>query len=904
MSLDERWQRALAELARRELRKRATDERDLDEDDPDPAPRVFATYLQSSDWTIVDPAKADLVKIVDERDGRCWFGHIGNGDSDAAKSAAADFAKDYEEDEHPRDEHGRWAPAPGGKKTKPPKERSRGRISEEAPPEAPPEAPLSENERGLSYHARWHAKIARSFAQKLGFPLDKIETSEERLPFSVGTMEGHAAGVADLETGQVTIFANPNNRIGKTQIHGIVAHEVAHVRYESVLNALKKEKQMVRAARRAGLEVSDRANYHLGTNAHVIKDDFAKDFPLLSRFQKFDDEQLMRDDGVSEYSAEYWSVVSKVEDEDFTAGYFYEGAEMAKHETIAEMARLRDVGEDKQRGDRPPSKLWQDYYDEVDKSFAELNRHGDTLYHEKLAAAAAVALAKGDYEEDEHPRGPGGKWTESGNKKKPSKGHPWVRHLKSEPGDQDEFRRANSAFKQLTRLPDSEFRTILRNPEERSAVLQFTVDLWKEWGEQRTFVRPLMKRVLAECKPGSPLAELHPGNITVYRGYGEHSKGPGGISSFSTSRKLAADFSRGHTNDRGEPIKGNVRSVEITAKDAALSFDRLKRTKWIKTDRYFLTEKEVVTSKAALLALLAKRELTRRGRTDEKEDVGLKVVLTLALHELAKRKRAKLRIDTHDAALNAHHVEQFQNAVASFLHTEGNRAAARVARLLGLQKAKKPPESGPSAEDVIEVAANVEWHELVAPAESSLFGAAAHGGSIGIGQLEISDVGLISAASENARAYAHERAAELVGMQWRGGKLVPNPNAKWRIDETTRNELRVLVERAFEQETPLEKLVEQVREAGAFSEGRAKTIGRTEIARAQSYGTLHIWQTMGTVKTVRWDMSADHDNRDGCDENHAAGAIPTGQLFPTGVPCPPDHPNCRCALVPVELNEE
>lgn len=267
-------------------------------------------------------------------------------------------------------------------------------------------------------------------------------------------------------------------------------------------------------------------------------------------------------------------------------------------------------------------------------------------------------------------------------------------------------------------------------------------------------------------------------------------------------------------------------------------------------------------------------------------------------------KRLPLRIETGDSSISKTDIAQMESAVAGFLKTAGDRLADKVAALATqkARKAKDPRQQ--SFDDIMGAIEEIDWTELVAPVESSLFHAAATGATIGIGQVGISNVALISAASDTARDFAHQRAAELVGKRFTSkGKLVQNPSAKWRIDETTRKELRALVEKAFNEETPIAKLADQIRSAGSFSESRAKTVARTEIARAQSMGTLDVWKNMGFVKTVRWDLSADHEDQDLCDLNHDHGPVPLGQAFPSGDIAPPQHPNCRCSLVAAEISE-
>jgi portal protein/F like protein len=279
------------------------------------------------------------------------------------------------------------------------------------------------------------------------------------------------------------------------------------------------------------------------------------------------------------------------------------------------------------------------------------------------------------------------------------------------------------------------------------------------------------------------------------------------------------------------------------------------------------------------------------------------------------RKKKRLTIETHEEAIAQHNVDALHTAVRDFLHTAGTLSAERVTKLLAgrdivksgfvlelmsLNKADDETKKPPTAEEVIDVAADITWADLVAPAEAALFGAATTGADIAIGQLEITDGDLISSVSPLARDFAHARAAELVGMQYRGGKLVQNPNAAWRIDETTRNQIRTLVEKAFGEETKVEDLAEQIRTAGAFSASRAMSIARTEIARAQSLGTLDVWKKLGNVKTTEWTVSADGPC-DECRENSEADPVPLGEPYPSGDIAPPAHVNCRCSLTAVDI---
>jgi len=68
---------------------------------------------------------------------------------------------------------------------------------------------------------------------------------------------------------------------------------------------------------------------------------------------------------------------------------------------------------------------------------------------------------------------------------------------------------------------------------------------------------------------------------------------------------------------------------------------------------------------------------------------------------------------------------------------------------------------------------------------------------------------------------------------------------------------------------------------------------RHHAAAAFSRGAFDAF-AVGTL--VRWVVDDDGPCPD-CDDNALAGANTKGTPFPTGQPCPPAHPGCRCVLV-------
>ena len=85
--------------------------------------------------------------------------------------------------------------------------------------------------------------------------------------------------------------------------------------------------------------------------------------------------------------------------------------------------------------------------------------------------------------------------------------------------------------------------------------------------------------------------------------------------------------------------------------------------------------------------------------------------------------------------------------------------------------------------------------------------------------------------------------AEMVGKRWVDGELVDNPNAEWRIDEATRDEIRSVIEKGLNDNIGHDAIADAIREAGAFSEDRAEMIANTEertfaLRRAHHHGAL------------------------------------------------------------------
>lgn len=182
----------------------------------------------------------------------------------------------------------------------------------------------------------------------------------------------------------------------------------------------------------------------------------------------------------------------------------------------------------------------------------------------------------------------------------------------------------------------------------------------------------------------------------------------------------------------------------------------------------------------------------------------------------------------------------------------------------------------------------------------ALAAAAVLGGGEALAQLGLTDDLVTGLMRRRAEAWARERAAELVGMRvLADGRLVVNPVARWQITEGTREFLRSAVTQAIDEGWSAQTLRSAVLESVAFDGDRAMVIARTEIARADTAGSMEGYRASGLVVGKRWLTAQDEKVSDECRLCEDAGVIPLDAKFPTGEDAPPNHPNCRCAVLPV-----
>lgn len=243
--------------------------------------------------------------------------------------------------------------------------------------------------------------------------------------------------------------------------------------------------------------------------------------------------------------------------------------------------------------------------------------------------------------------------------------------------------------------------------------------------------------------------------------------------------------------------------------------------------------------------------------------------------------------------------QQLQATLSRFL-----REAAKKAASAAEKKAEEVIKADEDELMQILYAANnvINWDEIVDDTAEELQTAYEDGGKDGIAQLAISHnliPDMTDKVISGAEEYAKKRAAAMIGKKFIDGELIGDSAAEWVIAETTRDDLKDIIEMAVTQRMSSKELATAIQEATTFSEARAELIAKTEIAVAQVQGNLDVWKMTGYVKTVNIVLSVDHNIDDECDIAVAGNPYPINDM-----PFVPRHPRCKCLIIAAEISHQ
>ena len=239
------------------------------------------------------------------------------------------------------------------------------------------------------------------------------------------------------------------------------------------------------------------------------------------------------------------------------------------------------------------------------------------------------------------------------------------------------------------------------------------------------------------------------------------------------------------------------------------------------------------------------------------------------------------------------YVDGKQAALTKRLHKALRAAASRVAAKASRLYAERLAKDATSFNDTIaRIIAELDNEELgvtlAGELEGAMLAAFKRAAAIGLTQAGIeADDGMTSQVDAAAVAFADARGAELIKD----------------LAGTTDESMRALLARAVEDGLATDSLADAIMELGAFSESRAETIARTELAYAHVQGNLAGWRASGEVVGKRWVLGDLHDEPDECDDAAEMGVVGIDDDF-GGLGDPPIHPRCVCDLIAVLRAED
>lgn len=196
----------------------------------------------------------------------------------------------------------------------------------------------------------------------------------------------------------------------------------------------------------------------------------------------------------------------------------------------------------------------------------------------------------------------------------------------------------------------------------------------------------------------------------------------------------------------------------------------------------------------------------------------------------------------------------------------------------------------------------IEWGDIADQMEPYILAIATDAVNEAALQISVTDKDILNIANANAEEWAKSRAAELVGMSWEDGKLVVNPDAEWSITESTREMIRTDVTTAIDSGMSNDELADLLMNNYSFSPERAEMIARTETATADVQGNMELYREAddnGIKILKQWITAGDDLVSEDCAMNGDSDPIELDDVFPSGASEPPEHPNCRCDILPV-----
>jgi len=197
----------------------------------------------------------------------------------------------------------------------------------------------------------------KTTAAQLNYPYGKMGVSDQDKTFELNGTSYKYAGSCD-KNGNITLYTNA---LTPEAVQGVLAHEIEHGKFFSVMDSYAAEKNQFLA------DPSEPDKYMKmdGTIRPELQSEFAGKYPYMAAIDpevnpKYTATAMAKDDGVTPYSRDWWASW-KVGDATTSQAF---------HETLAEMARL-----DYENGNTEgASSRWKSYYNSVNRLYAKKTR--------------------------------------------------------------------------------------------------------------------------------------------------------------------------------------------------------------------------------------------------------------------------------------------------------------------------------------------------------------------------------------------------------------------------------------------------------------------------------------------------------------------------------------------------
>jgi hypothetical protein len=188
-------------------------------------------------------------------------------------------------------------------------------------------------------------EVTRDIAKQMGYRGKISIQTGEQPTFELDGKRYKTAGSYNLSTKQIKIYAQSTTCANPVKAAGTMAHEMMHGKFDTVIEAFRSELKTVVDNKLAG------------------EPDVKKKFPayaLMSKFLYDHQDRLIKDDGVSDYSKEYWAQHAK----NPSRSNFV----LAVDETLAEMASNQI-----ERGKHGGSAVYKEFHDSITKEYARIH---------------------------------------------------------------------------------------------------------------------------------------------------------------------------------------------------------------------------------------------------------------------------------------------------------------------------------------------------------------------------------------------------------------------------------------------------------------------------------------------------------------------------------------------------